>query len=968
MAGTDPFLPYLPSSQTPTQQKATSIQTLEQILYGGMQSYIADYLRQDGNAKLLVNVLQSRRQNVWTNRDCGQTRYDTNVFNGGATIYEYGFYIDVNNNEVLIFQCGNELFSYDFTSMTGTVFTLPLLVGGESGLPLSAPCIRQFQPFVATTSSITIICNKGIQPFRINNDGTVNATVLNPPTYSSSGAVGAAYINFQYDAPPPPTYLTVATLGSTETLTQSGYVGGTVNITVGGTVTTGDQLSVVVQFPTLTNGYEVVTYMVMSGDTLTSIATGIAAAINADTNLNGTGYSIVTATSTGPVVTVTYAVPLPPTYAQKESPIGSGFTSAFGPNINGFTQCEIIFSSQPAAGSEGLIIVTSTIIPTGSETVTYTVVTNDTPANAATQLIALINVDPIVRGAGVTAATIAQEYLDFTNVGDGVATVTVMGNPANNNIINVGDIITFTITWPPLNYGSTVVTPGMETITYVVSAVDTLDSIAHALVNLINSDSVLNMNFVISATYTGLDTFQVQYNPPSSLLAGQQMWGATYAPLVPASQSPSSITIPEQIYSQPKFCEPFLNRMAYAGFSDPNNPAVYQDVIITNAGTYNECSISPTLLDTDGTVIQVPPILGSITALKAVQLNNQGNTEALVIGCTRGVVVVSGTGALSFSSAVLTQEFGIPSNRALAQIGNDVIFMASDGIRAFSALVINANLVPSSITYGLQDVVNTWDQEWLQNAFVVRHRITRDIQFWIPQLGNTAEGGGSGEAEFIRESVISSNGICGLGMVLNYGNSTPGVTAIPQLTFSISLRMGLQIPCAIEFQDPNNSNTWTMFGGGYSANSQGGAIFEHYSGNLNDGIPLPFFATFSYAGLGNPATGFSVRKISIITEGGGGQNYYASCSFLTTMGNGTTLKQTNSQGPTNLTTGEVLETQLGSWVLGESAFPGTFTQFLEFIPTGEGRFMELQVSGFGADNFIDLIGAHYMLSGGGTRR
>ena len=220
-------------------------------------------------------------------------------------------------------------------------------------------------------------------------------------------------------------------------------------------------------------------------------------------------------------------------------------------------------------------------------------------------------------------------------------------------------------------------------------------------------------------------TFQLNAN------AGTGYWGYLVSPIV--SQN--------TVYGYPALCEPFLGRMAYAGFpigfqTNPpaqNSPSVY-DILITNFGYYNTVTQSAPLEATDGVRLQVPAICGRPTALKTIQLNNSTNSQALLVGCEYGVCIIQGTDATNLGCIILTTEYGIPSNRCIIPILNDAIFLANDGIRSFSATALNANLLTSSLSYGLQDLVQTWDQTWLNQAFAVRHRLTKDIQFWMPQL------------------------------------------------------------------------------------------------------------------------------------------------------------------------------------------------------------------------------------------
>lgn len=76
---------------------------------------------------------------------------------------------------------------------------------------------------------------------------------------------------------------------------------GTENIVVSGTANTGDVITITTIDSSLSGGQESINYTVQAGDTLSSIAEGIATAINADSNLQGIK---VSATNTGAIVNV----------------------------------------------------------------------------------------------------------------------------------------------------------------------------------------------------------------------------------------------------------------------------------------------------------------------------------------------------------------------------------------------------------------------------------------------------------------------------------------------------------------------------------------------------------------------------------------------------------------------------------------------------------------------------------------
>ena len=69
------------------------------------------------------------------------------------------------------------------------------------------------------------------------------------------------------------------------------------NIALGGTTTTGDAITIAVNDFGLTGGSSTVSYSVLSSDTLTTIASGLAAAINASTGLQSIGVTAVSSST-----------------------------------------------------------------------------------------------------------------------------------------------------------------------------------------------------------------------------------------------------------------------------------------------------------------------------------------------------------------------------------------------------------------------------------------------------------------------------------------------------------------------------------------------------------------------------------------------------------------------------------------------------------------------------------------------
>jgi hypothetical protein len=124
----------------------------------------------------------------------------------------------------------------------------------------------------------------------------------------------AATIFIKSVSPNVTTYTQSTSSGATELITLGVSKNSTQSIAIGGTKTTGDVITVT--DAGLSGGQEVVNYTVLSSDTVSSIASGIAAAINSDVNLQGIG---VSATSAGTVVNIKSTSVNATTYSESTS-------------------------------------------------------------------------------------------------------------------------------------------------------------------------------------------------------------------------------------------------------------------------------------------------------------------------------------------------------------------------------------------------------------------------------------------------------------------------------------------------------------------------------------------------------------------------------------------------------------------------------------------------------------------------
>ena len=198
-----------------------------------------------------------------------------------------------------------------------------------------------------------------------------------------------------------PTYSKSTSAGATETVTLGTNVNGNISATIGGTVTTGDTVTVKVMGAGLAAARSE-TYTVVAGDTLTSIATGLTGKFNTDASLKAIG---VSATSSGAVVNVAYN---PVNYAQFQGFVTGGATETIALSLNNNSPQSASISGTVTTGDTVSLTVQDLGLTGGTETVTYSVIAGDTPTSIATGLTTAINADTKLQAIGVSARARAK--------------------------------------------------------------------------------------------------------------------------------------------------------------------------------------------------------------------------------------------------------------------------------------------------------------------------------------------------------------------------------------------------------------------------------------------------------------------------------------------------------------------------------------------------------------------------------
>lgn len=397
----------------------------------------------------------------------------------------------------------------------------------------------------------------------------------------------------------------------------------------------------------------------------------------------------------------------------------------------------------------------------------------------------------------------------------------------------------------------------------------------------------------------------------------------TAVPLLFNGDNTTATPLPVKTYKKPRFSEPFLDRMAYAAFFE-DNADTCQDILFTNAGSFDVVTQSTSIVATDGGIFTIPASLGRITALKTLKLTNQTNDQVLIVGCSNGVAMITGQDAGSFQMRILTDEYGIPSNRALVAIQNDLFFLATDGIRRFSGLANNATLLNATMTFDQSDIIRRINPNTAPLAFATHHRLTQEVEFWF---------------------ALDENVKCNSCLLMNYNTNASSYESVEPIWMT---RDGFTVASMIQYGG-------VQYGGSYT-----GSIQQHHTGNLYDTAPAPFTIVTAFMSPGDAMYDMQIDHMLIITEGES-QQFTASAHFYQDMAGGRAIQRTLATPNSEVLTAPVdAGTILDTWQLGLGAFsPGPGVKLLPFRPSGKGRWWELTIEGNKSDDAIDFIGVEY---------
>lgn len=313
-----------------------------------------------------------------------------NALSANSDLYAILYAYTDGGSNLILYSISTNPTTYRATTSSGSTETIVLGTSvNQTGASFGS---AQYQ--YNNVNELVSIGSSGMTRF----EGTTNKPV-------KSGSVVTNAMSIQQTPANPTTYGVPEYTSATETVTFDSLLNGNVNATVGGTVTTGDVISVIIYDDSLSGGQEQVFYTAQSGDTLSDIATGIANAVNADTNITALGMS-ATSSST------TFSIAQPTTTYSSTNSSGATEYISLGNNNNGNLIAEI--GGTPTAGDTVTLTVNNPILSGGTDSVTYTVQSGDTNISIAAGVAALVNANTNLTGIGIKAVTDGTATLSWS--------------------------------------------------------------------------------------------------------------------------------------------------------------------------------------------------------------------------------------------------------------------------------------------------------------------------------------------------------------------------------------------------------------------------------------------------------------------------------------------------------------------------------------------------------------------------
>ncbi|RTL42340.1 MAG: LysM peptidoglycan-binding domain-containing protein [Candidatus Melainabacteria bacterium] len=288
--------------------------------------------------------------------------------------------------------------------------------------------------------------------------------------------------------------------------------------TIGGTKTTGDVITLTAFDAGLPSGKQAVSYTTLAGDTLTTIATGVAAAVNGNTNLQNSGIS---ASASGVVVTLQSKSPNQTTYRQSFNSTATE-SMLIAPAKYGWQV--IAIGGTKTTGNVLTVTVYDAGLGTNPRSVSYTVVAADTLTSIATNLAAAINADSTLSGLGITA-TANSTVVSLKSLSPNLTTYATSKSAGSTETLSLGTGIgVMQSTYNSVNELTSLAAGGATFFKGDTDKPVSSATLATPILDVRSTLPAISTSFTASTNKTPTETFTVAYTPSVWVFGPDQVY------------------------------------------------------------------------------------------------------------------------------------------------------------------------------------------------------------------------------------------------------------------------------------------------------------------------------------------------------------------------------------------------------------------------------------------------------------
>jgi hypothetical protein len=361
---------------------------------------------------------------------------------------------------------------------------------------------------------------------------------------------------------------------------------------------------------------------------------------------------------------------------------------------------------------------------------------------------------------------------------------------------------------------------------------------------------------------------------------------------------------------KPAIAENYSNRVAFSG--DADNPSMLYISELENAENFE-----PDFWSDSPGAIQISPGDGEkITALKTLFLPLL-NEEVLVIFKEQSTYVLSGIDVDTFAVQKVSDEFGAVSHRSLTLVGNELMFLSTEGVTSLSTATAQGNIITQFLSSQIQEQITNLNRNQLSQSFAVHLRNRQEV-WWFVADGSSPQ----------NQTVL----------VYNYG-----------INRAWSKRQGIVASCG------------TVLNGKLYTGNYEGVVQQQLKGNSYNGQPIPWLYRSGFNDFENPRLRKRIKDIQLFLK------QISRVDVTVNMYWNLRRGSQNRQSRICTVIPDSASITYEQATYGQDYYNRAGTSAFTLVPAGSGQYFQLELTGNEVNRPVEIQGWTITVMNGGTR-